>query len=127
MPGLRGVATAAALLLGSLAALGGIGHWIAVTIKAFSEGRGYDVRLGDMLAIGFLPFILGAAMVAGAALAGRDPATGMALAAISSGLLAIVLVVLWRTIFTGPEGSVAGGTLVVVAFMAEAVVAWLAR
>ena len=57
--------------------------------------------MGDPLAIGFLPFILGVAMVVGAWHARQDAAAGFTLAAGSALLVAIVLVVLWRVIFTG--------------------------
>lgn len=107
--------------------VGAIGHWIGVTLKALEENRGYDVRLGDILAIGLLVFALGVAMVVGAWQARQQGAGGLALASAASAFFAVLLVVLWPVVFTGPEGSVIGGTLTVMFYSAEAVAAFVAR
>lgn len=124
---LRGVAVTGAFILGGLAMAGAIGHWIGVTLKAIEEHRGYDVRLGDMLAIGLLVFVLGGAMVVGAWQAGQLGGRGLLLASAGSALLALLLIVLWPVVFTGPEGSVLGGLLTVMVYGAEAIAAFSAR
>ncbi len=113
----------AAFLLGAVAALSGVAHWVAVTTKAVAEDRGYDVRLADMLAIGFLPVTAGAVMLLGA---WRGGAGGLRLAGTASALLAILLIVLWPALTTGPEGSKPGTAVGLAAFAAEAVLAWWA-
>ncbi len=127
MASLAGVAATAAIILGGIALVSGIGHWVAVTTKAVAEGRGYDVRLADMLAIGFLPVSLGAAMIGGGWLAGHDPRLGLTVAASAATLFTLVLLLLWPALTTGPEGSLPGTALGLAAFAAEAVLAWLAR
>ncbi len=127
MTDLRAIATPASFILGAVALISGIGHWVAVTITAFSERGGYDARLGMLLVIGILPVACGAAMMVGANVASDRPSLGLGIIALASSLFALVLVALWPGLTKGPGGSTVGTAIGIVAFGAEAVVAWFAR
>lgn len=124
---LRSTAIGAAFLLGAVAFVAGLGHWVAVTVKAMSEDRGYDLRLADMLAIGFLPVGLGAMMLWGAWLAQRGDPFGLTLAALGATVFSLVIVVLWPGLTAPPEGSMIGTALGLVGFVATVVLNWMAK
>lgn len=126
MTSLRDAALWGDYVLGGLSVAGAVGHWFGVVGKALAENRGYDLRLGDMLAIGMLPFLLGAAMLAGAWHARQDAAWGLGLAGTAAGAMAVLLLVLWRTIFVGEFASPLGGSLTVLAFAVVATLDWRA-
>lgn len=117
------VGIVAAFILGGVALVSGLGHWVAVTTKAIAEERGYDVRLADMLAIGFLPVLAGGVMLLGA---GRGGPGGLRLAGTASAVFSIIIVALWPALTTGPEGSKPGTAIGLVGFVAEAILAWWA-
>lgn len=127
MPEIADIARNAGFGLGAIAAVSGVAHWIAVTVTAVSEHRGYDARLGNLLVIGLLPVGLGIAMVAGSAWASSDRAAGLTLIAAAAGLFTLVLVVLWPGLSTGPNGSAPGTAAGIAGFAALAVLAWVAR
>ena len=127
MPELADVARTAGFGLGAVAAVAGLAHQIAVTMVAYSERGGYDLRLATLLAIGILPITLGIAMVWGAAVAAEEPMQGFTIVAGASGLFSLVIIILWPGLTTGPSGSLAGTAIGLVAFAAETVLAWLSR
>jgi len=124
---LQGAAVMMAYVLGAVAFISGIAHWVAVTMVAYGEGRGYDARLGNLLVIGIIPVVCGAAAVAGAMMASNNPRLGFGLAAAASGLMALVLVLLLPGLTKGPGGSTMGTVIGIIGYAAGASLAFMAR
>lgn len=112
-----------AFVMGGVALVAGLGHWVAVTTKAVAEGRGYDIRLADMLAIGVLPVAAGLVMLLGAWRGGAD---GLRVSGIGSGAFSLVIVLLWPALTAPPEGSTWGTAVGLVGFAGETLLAWWA-